>query len=60
MTTETFSRCEDCTAPDRCGRMGKCLQLPPEMAATLDDIFGVHRPALSGALVGARTQGNDA
>ena len=55
-----FTRCADCTAPTRCDRMGKCLQLPPEMAAALDDIFGVHRRGLSGPLVGARTQGNDA
>jgi hypothetical protein len=38
--------------------MGKCLQLPPEMAAALDDIFGARRPGLSGPLIGARMQGN--
>lgn len=51
MTTEAYSQCADCTAPNRCDRMSKCLQLPPGMGAALDDIFGVHRPGLSGTLV---------
>jgi len=53
-----FTRCTDCTAPTRCDRMGKCLQLPPEVAAALDDIFGTCRPGLSGPLAGTRMQGN--
>lgn len=45
-----FALCEGCTAPGRCARMAKCLQLPPGMEAMLDDIFGVRRPGISGPL----------
>lgn len=53
MSQPTFSCCQDCTSPGeggRCARMGKCLQLPAEVVAALDDIFGTTHPGLSGPL----------
>ena len=53
MADQAFACCQDCTSPGpegRCARIGQCLQLPAEVVAALDDIFGTERPGLSGRL----------